>query len=379
LTDLVESRAESTVSVVVACCAIGVSRATLYRSRQPAATRKVRVSRPSPRRLPDAERQAIVDVMHTTEFVDQPPLEVFGKLLSRGIYLASIRTMYRVLAERGESKERRDQRLPRPYLKPSLTATRPNQVWTWDITKLATLERGIFLHAYVIIDLFSRYVVGWMVAVKECQHLAAQLFAEAAARHQVEPGLRVHADRGSAMRSDTLAQLLATLGAMRSFSRPHVSDDNPFSEAQFKTLKYQPDYPGRFTGLLHARGWLESFFAWHNHGHQHSGLALFTPEDVFLGRVSTVHAVRQAALDAAYARHAERFPNGAPVAALPPTEVHINPLEARAVDRGAAVVQAEDLPSALDLRGPVTEKAAHTAARTPRREPLATADFTLAP
>lgn len=286
---------------------------------------------PSPRRLSDDERQQIVDVMHSPEFVDQPPMEVFAKLLSRGMYLASIRTIYRVLAELGESKERRNQRLPHPHVKPSLTATAPNQVWTWDITKLATFERGIFLHAYVIIDLFSRYVVGWMVAAKECKHLAAQLFADAVTRHGVEPGLTVHSDRGSAMKSDTLAQLLATLGASQSFSRPHVSDDNAFSEAQFKTLKYQPDYPGRFSGIMHARGWLEPFFAWHNDDHQHSGLALFTPAEVFHGHVAAVHRIRQDALDAQYALHPERFPNGPPKAALPPAEVHINPLEALAI------------------------------------------------
>jgi len=269
--------------------------------------------------------------MHAPECVDQPPAEVFAKLLSQGIYLASIRTIYRVLAELGETKERREQRLPHPYVKPRLTATAPNQAWTWDITKLATLQKGVFLHAYVIIDLFSRYVVGWMVAVKECKHLAAQLFAETIARHGVEPGLNVHSDRGPAMKSDTLAQLFATLGANRSFSRPHVSDDNAFSEAQFKTLKYQPDYPGLFTGLLHARGWLESFFAWHNDDHHHSGLALFTPADVFLGRVNAVHRVRQETLDAQYARHPARFPNGPPRAALPPPAVHINPLEASTV------------------------------------------------
>ena len=366
------------LGVLATCAAFGVAPATYYRHVAP--VHGPHRPRPSPaRRLVEPERKAVLDVLHEPRFADLAPAEVFATLLEEGRYLCSIRTMQRILAESGELRERRDQLRHPAYAKPELLATAPNQLWSWDITKLRGPAKWTYYHLYVILDVFSRYVVGWMVAVKECQHLAAQLFAEAAARHQVEPGLRVHADRGSAMRSDTLAQLLATLGAMRSFSRPHVSDDNPFSEAQFKTLKYQPDYPGRFTGLLHARGWLESFFAWHNHGHQHSGLALFTPEDVFLGRVSTVHAVRQAALDAAYARHAERFPNGAPVAALPPTEVHINPLEARAVDRGAAVVQAEDLPSALDLRGPVTEKAAHTAARTPRREPLSTADFTLAP
>jgi putative transposase len=328
--DLVEDLVDPAVSVVAACTALGVSRATLYRATCPAPPPSWHQPAPSPRRLGDDERQAIVDAMHNREFADQPPMEVFAKLLSRGVYLASIRTIYRILAELGESKERRNQRLPHTYVKPSLTATGPNQVWTWDITKLATLQKGIFLQLYVIIDLFSRYVVGWMLASKECKHLASQLFAETVARHGIEPGLTVHSDRGSAMKSDTLAQLLATLGVDQSFSRPHVSDDNPYSEAQFKTLKYQPDYPGRFANEMHARGWLQPFFSWHNDDHQHSGLALFTPAEVFFGRVPAVHAIRQAALDTAYALHPERFPNGPPIAALPPAEVHINPLEALA-------------------------------------------------
>ena len=375
--DLVEDFAEPGVSIVAACAAVGASRATLYRGTRPVPPRAPRQRPPSPRRLGDDERQAIVDAMHSPEFVDQPPMEVFAKLLSRGVYLASIRTFYRVLAELGESKERRNQRLPHTYVKPSLTATAPNQVWTWDITKLATLEKGIFLHVYVIIDLFSRYVVGWMVAAKECKHLAAQLFAEAAARHGIEPGLVVHADRGSAMKSDTLAQLLATLGIDQSFSRPHVSDDNPFSEAGFKTLKYQPDYPGFFAGLLHARGWLSTFFGWHNDQHQHSGLALFTPAEVFFGRVPAVHAVRQAALDAAYAVHPERFPNGAPRAALPPPSVHINPLEALVVTVGsdAAVVANTNAPP--DPLASPAQSAPHAAAKTPRREALAPATAAL--
>lgn len=368
--DLVEDFAEPGVSIVAACAAVGASRATLYRGIRPVLPRAPRQRAPSPRRLGDDERQAIIDAMHSPEFVDQPPMEVFAKLLSRGVYLASIRTFYRVLAELGESKERRNQRLPHTYVKPSLTATAPNQVWTWDITKLATLEKGIFLHVYVIIDLFSRYVVGWMVAAKECKHLAAQLFAEAAARHGIEPGLVVHADRGSAMKSDTLAQLLASLGVDQSFSRPHVSDDNPFSEAGFKTLKYQPDYPGFFAGLLHARGWLSSFFGWHNDKHQHSGLALFTPAEVFLGRVPAVHAVRQAALDAAYAMHPQRFPNGAPQAALPPTSVHINPLEALVVSVGSDAAVANTNAASVAHSA---QRAPHAAAKTPRREALATA------
>jgi putative transposase len=309
-----------------------VSRSSLYRDRLPPAPRVERARPSSPRRLGDGERQLILDTMHEPEFVDQPPTEVYATLLGRGIYLASIRTYYRVLAAAGELIERRNQRPAQVHSKPSLTATAPNQVWTWDITKLATMQRGVFLMAYVIIDLFSRYVVGWMLAGKECKHLAAQLFAETVARHGIEPGvLTVHMDRGSAMKSDTLAQLLASLGASRSFSRPHVSDDNPFSESQFKTLKYQPDYPDRFEGELHGRVYLQDFFGWHNEDHHHSGLALFTPSDVFHGRVELVATERQRALDAAYAAHPERFPHGAPRVPRPPTAVHINPLNAGVV------------------------------------------------
>ena len=329
---IVEQRDCDLVPVSAACDALEVSRATLYRSRRPRfiGPAVARVRAPNPRRLADSERQRILDTLHLPEFVDQPPTEVYAALLGTGIYLASIRTIYRVLAAVGETGERRNQRLPRAYTKPSLTATAPNQVWTWDITKLATVQKGVFLMAYVIIDLFSRYVVGWMLATKECKHLAAQLFAETIARHGVEPGLTVHADRGSAMKSDTLAQLLASLGVSTSFSRPRISDDNAFSEAQFKTLKYQPDYPGAFDGELHGRAYLQDFFGWHNDEHHHSGLALFTPADVFHGRVEVVRAARQGALDAAYAAHPERFPHGAPRVPMPPTAVHINPITAEA-------------------------------------------------
>ena len=329
---IVEQRDHALVPVSAACDVLEASRATLYRSRKPRFIGPLlaQVRAPSPRRLADSERQRILDTLHLPEFVDQPPTEVYAALLGTGVYLASIRTIYRVLAAAGETGERRNQRLPRAYTKPSLTATAPNQVWTWDITKLATVQKGVFLMAYVIIDLFSRYVVGWMLATKECKHLAAQLFAETIARHGIEPGLTVHADRGSAMKSDTLAQLLASLGVSTSFSRPRISDDNPYSEAQFKTLKYQPDYPGAFEGELHGRGYLQDFFGWHNDEHHHSGLALFTPADVFFGRVEVVRAARQVALDAAYQAHPERFPHGPPRAAVPPAAVHINPITAEA-------------------------------------------------
>ena len=362
---LLEDLTDPLVPVATACEALGASRATLYRHTQLPAPQIVGDPAPSPRRLSAGERALVLETLHAPEFADQPPTEVYATLLSRGIYLASIRTMYRLLAEQGETTERRNQRSPGAHGKPSLTATGPNQVWTWDITKLATLQVGIFLHAYVIIDLFSRYVVGWMVAAKECKHLAAQLFAEAIARHGVEPGLTVHSDRGSAMKSDTLAQLLASLGATRSFSRPHVSDDNAFSEAQFKTLKYQPDYPGRFHSQFHARGWLQTFFGWHNDEHHHTGLALFTPADVFFGRVERVRGARQAALDAAYAAHPERFPRGAPLVSLPPAKVYINPLMATAISVVQdAVVPAVD--ASIGDRVPAGRPSAVEHARPPQ-------------
>lgn len=317
------------VPIATACAALGVSRATLYRARRPTSTRAASTARrPSPRRLTDDERRRILETLHDARFVDQPPAEVYATLLGEGVYIGSIRTMYRVLADAGEVRERRNVRAAQVHPTPSLTATAPNQVWTWDITKLATTEKGKLLHLYVIIDLFSRFVVGWLLAAKECKHLASTMLGEAIVRHGVEPGLVVHADRGSSMKSDTVAQLLADLGASRSFSRPRVSDDNAFSEAQFKTLKYQPDYPVRFTSETHARGWLEPFFGWHNEEHHHAGLALFTPADVFHDRVEQVAASRQRALDAAYAAHPERFPNGPPVVRRPPTKVEINPVSA---------------------------------------------------
>lgn len=337
--DAVEELNDPGVPILQACLALGLSRATLYRQTQPAKPLAVLLRAPSPRRLSDLERQAVLDVLHTEEFVDQPPSEVHARLLSRGIYLASLRTMYRVLAASGESGERRAQRGPMKHAKPTLTATAPNQVWTWDITKLRGTLSGVFYYLYSVLDLFSRMTVGWLLAERESTDLARHLFAETVARHAVEPGsLTVHADRGSAMRSEGLAQLLGSLGVVRSFSRPHVSDDNAFSESQFKTLKYQPDYPERFASPVHARAWCQEFFAWYNDLHQHSGLAFFTPADVFYGRVEDIAARRKTALDAAYDAHPERFPNGAPVVRRPPTSVAINPLSVDEPHRETALV-----------------------------------------
>jgi transposase InsO family protein len=325
--DAVEELDDPQISIVQACAALGISRATLYRQTQPAKPASVPERRPSPRRLGDLERQAVLDMLHSDEFVDQPPPEVYATLLSRGVYLASIRTMYRVLAASGESAERRAQRGPMRHAKPTLSATAPNQVWTWDITKLRGPLHGVFYCLYAVLDLFSRMTVGWLLAERESAELAQHLFSEAVERHGVARGaLTVHADRGSAMRSEGLAQLFGAIGVARSFSRPHVSDDNAFSESQFKTLKYQPDYPERFTSLAHARAWCQEFFDWYNDHHQHSSLALFTPAEVFYGRVEEVAARRQGALDHAYAQHPERFPNGPPIVRRPPTSVAINPL-----------------------------------------------------
>lgn len=325
--EVIEELDDPRITISAACGALEVSRASLYRSTAPPQPPSGKPRPPSHRRIPDDERQQVIDVLNSDEFVDQPPREVYAALLTLGVYLVSIRTMYRILAEHDQVRERREQKPRKPHAVPRISATAPNQVWTWDITKLATTVKGRFLSLYVILDLYSRYVVGWMVAEAESQHLAKQLFEETIERHGIGPGqVVVHADRGSTMRSDTLAQLFADLGVTRSFNRPRVSNDNPFSEAQFKTLKYQPDYPGRFTGVFDARGWLQAFFSWHNDQHHHVGLALYTPADVFYGRVEAIAKQRQAALDAAYATNPHRFVNGPPVARRPPEKVAINPL-----------------------------------------------------
>jgi putative transposase len=325
--DILEDIDDPTLPIITACAALGVSRATLYRQTHPPTPPSAPIRAPSPRRLGDPERAALLAVMHSEEFVDQPPHEIYATLLSRSLYFASIRTMYRVLAQQDESHERRRQRAPIAHAKPTLIAMAPNEVWTWDITKLRGPAPGVFYFLYVAIDLFSRMVVGWMVADRESAAHAEHMFADTIGRHGIQPGsLVIHADRGSPMRSSGLAQLLAGLGVARSFSRPHVSDDNAFSEAQFKTLKYQPDYPGAFASRLHAQAWCQEFFKWFNEKHQHSGIALFAPADVFYRRVDSIVARRQDALDRAHSAHPERFPNGPPIARRPPAVVCINPI-----------------------------------------------------
>ncbi len=250
-------------------------------------------------------------------------------LLDDGKRLCSVRSMYRYLAAAGEVRERRNQLAHPNYKKPELLATGPNQVWSWDLTKLRAAQKWTYYHLYVLLDIYSRYIVGWMLAHRECGKLAARLVAETCAKQGIERGqLTVHADRGSAPKSKTLAQMFTDLGVDASHSRPRVSNDNPFSEAQFKTYKYQPDYPpDRFGGYEHALCYSRSFFDWYCNQHRHSGIAMLTPADVHHGRAPVVLAERQRVLEAAYAAHPERFVNGPPTVPLLPAAVWINPPE----------------------------------------------------
>jgi len=308
-----------------ACRALGVSRASAYRRRDP---RPKGVPRPRPRpalALSDAERAAVLDVLHSERFVDRSPAQVYATLLDEGSYLASERTMYRVLGANDEVRERRDQLRHPAYVKPELLATRPNQLWSWDITKLKGPATWSWFHLYVLLDVFSRYVVGWLLALRESGTLADRLIAETVAKEGITSGLTIHADRGSSMTSKPVAFLLADLGITKSHSRPHVSDDNPFSEAQFKTLKYHPTFPQRFGSPEDARAFLGPFFDWYNTQHRHSGIGLLTPEMVHRGRGEEVRAARQTVLADAYAAHPERFVRKFPEPPALPAAVWINP------------------------------------------------------
>ncbi len=312
-----------TLGAASACRVVGLARATLYRGRRPAAVVHPRPA--PPRALALVERTVVLDLLHT-RFIDEAPAQVHATLLDEGTYLCSPRTMYRLLDHAGEIKERRDQVRRPHYAAPELLATRPNEVWSWDITKLMGPAKWTYFYLYVILDIFSRYVVGWMIAPHESAALAERLIAETCAKQGILPGqLGLHADRGAAMRSKPVALLLADLGVTKTHSRPHVSNDNPFSEAQFKTLKYCPQFPERFGSLEDGRAFGQVFFPWYNTEHRHSGLGFLTPAVVHLGHGATVRAQRQQVLTAAYVRHPERFVKGHPQPADLPTAVWINP------------------------------------------------------
>ncbi|KAA2248900.1 IS3 family transposase [Solihabitans fulvus] len=294
------------LGTTLACGLIGRSRATHYRHLTPNRP-VVRAPRPTPASaLSSTERQAVLDLLNRPDYVNLAPAQVWARELDAGRYWCSESTMYRILRDAGQTGERRRQATHPPKVKPELMADAPSQVWSWDITKLRGPDKGIWYHLYVILDIYSRYVVGWTVASAEDSRLAAELIASAIDRNGLVPHT-VHADRGTSMTSKPVAGLLADLGVLRSHSRPRVSNDNPYSEAQFKTIKYTWDYPDRFTGLADAREWCEAFFAYYNHDHRHSGLGLHTPASVHFGTADLVRQHRAVTLAEAYARHPERF------------------------------------------------------------------------
>jgi putative transposase len=257
--------------------------------------------------------------------VDSSPAAVWATLLDEGRYLASERTMYRLLAASGEVSERRDQLAHPPYAAPELLAERPNQVYSWDITKLKGPAKWTYYYLYVILDVFSRYAVGWTVQHRESSEVAKELIAQACDQQQITRGqLTVHADRGSSMTSKPVAMMLTDLGVLKTHNRPYTSTDNPYSEAQFKTLKYRPGFPARFHSIEHARGFCREFFGWYNHEHRHSGIGLMTPATVHQGRAAQTHAQRAGVLDAAYARTPERFVHHSPTPPPVPAAAWIN-------------------------------------------------------
>ena len=336
------------------CQSVGLARATLYRRRQPARVSPPPVRAASSRALGLAERQAVLDVLHSERFVDQSPAEVQATLLEEHTYLCSTRTMYRILDAAAEVRERRNQARHPAYAKPELVATAPNQIWSWDITKLKGPIPYLYYSLYVILDLFSRYVVGWMVAAHENARLAQRLIDATCRKQGIGPHrLTIHADRGAPMRSKLVAELFSDLSIDASHSRPRVSNDNPFSEAQFRTFKYRPEFPDRFGSIEHARHVGHDLFTWYNEAHHHSGLTYLTPVDVHYGRAAAMLAVRHHTRLAAYDAHPERFVQGPPRLETLPHAVWINPpATTTAQDApGTAIVTPND-PQHGGIRGP---------------------------
>jgi len=317
------------VGRVQACRATGVPRSTYYRHNRisPAPERPAptpHTERIQPRALSAAERARVRDLLNTT-YVDESPAAAWAKLLDAGEYYCSVSTMYRILREHGEVRERRRQASHPPRVKPELVATKPNSVWSWDVTKLAGPARGVWFSLYVIIDIFSRYTPGWMIAHCENRELARRFLRESITNHHVDPDtLTLHADRGGPMKSKTVAEMLSDLHVTRSHSRPKTSNDNPYSEAQFKTLKYRPVFPDRFDSIEHARAFCGEFFDWYNHDHRHTGVGLHTPASVHFGTAREIRQQRAGILTEAYRAHPERFVRGTPQPPKPPGAVWIN-------------------------------------------------------
>jgi putative transposase len=314
------------IGVRSACEALGVPRASVYRRRQPAGPADPKTNpRKPPRSLSPKERESVKEVLFAERHMDASPREIYAKLLDEGRYLCSVRTMYRILDENQACRERRDQLRHPNYEKPELLATGANQVWSWDITKLKGPEKWTYYYLYSILDIYSRYTVGWMLARRESTDLAKRLIEETIDKQHVSRDqLTLHSDRGPSMASHGVAQLLASLGVTKSHSRPHVSNDNPFSESQFKTMKYRPEFPKRFDSFEQSHEFCRGFFRWYNDEHYHVGIGLMTPATVHYGEADQARESRQQILHAAYARHPERFVRGKPAAPQVPTAVYIN-------------------------------------------------------
>jgi putative transposase len=309
-----------------ACRAVGASVATVYRRRRPPEP-KPRQPRPSPERaLSELERAQVLEVLHSERFVDVSPEEAWATLLDDGTYLCSSRTMYRILAaHHGGVRDRRNQLTHPAYAKPELLAERPNELWSWDVSKLKGPAKWTYYYLYVMLDVFSRYIVGWTVQHRENGQLAKALIEQAAEQQKITPGLlTLHADRGGPQRAKPVQFLLADLGITKTHSRPYTSSDNPYSEAGFKTLKYRPEFPARFDDIEHARGHCRTFVDWYNHTHRHSGIGLMTPAAVHHGHAKRLHAARAVVLTAAYAQHPERFVRKPPEPPELPTAAWIN-------------------------------------------------------
>ena len=318
------------VGMVRACSVLRLHRSGVYREdvrRRCLVAPAVRLPRLAPPlALSETERQVLRDVLCGERFADCAPPTIYATLLDEGTYLASVRTMYRLLAVDGQVRERRNQLTHPIYAKPELLATGPNQVWSWDITKVKGPVKWTYFHLYVILDIFSRYVVGWMIAPRESAQLAEQLIAQTVAKQNIAPGeLTLHADRGTSMRSKTVAELLLDLEVTKSHSRPYVSDDNPFSEAHFKTLKYRPDFPQRFGCIEDARAHCQRFFPWYNDDHRHSGIGYMTPAAVHYGQAQEMFTLRAHTLDAAFMANPKRFKGNCPQPPKLPVAAWINP------------------------------------------------------
>jgi putative transposase len=314
------------VGVVSACQALTIPRASYYRATGAREPSEEPARRPTPARaLSPEERSRVRETLNSERFCDVAPAAVHATLLDEGLYVCSTRTMYRILADEGQVRERRDQLRHPAYAKPELLAVRPNEVWSWDITKLRGPVKWTYYYLYVILDIFSRYVTGWMVASRESGALAKRLIDDTCTKQGICPGtLTLHADRGSSMKSKPVALLLSDLGVTKTHSRPHTSNDNPYSEAQFKTLKYRPEFPRRFGSIEDARVFCQEFFRWYNTVHRHSGIGYMTPETVHYGRAADITQARQFTLLDAFAAHPERFVNKVPRPPEVPLAVWIN-------------------------------------------------------